>query len=1237
MKKYYSYILLILFFSGCATYKSKYADDGDAVDVANKKEVLHTFYLIGDAGLSPIGDMNPVLKSFKRRLDEADKNSTAIFLGDNIYPAGFPDPKDSTVAYLTAKNHLDAQLNTLTGFKGSKLFIPGNHDWYTDGLQGLKREQKYIQKILDDKDAFLPKNGCPIDVVEVNDDIAIIVLDTEWYLTNWNKKPGINDKCDIKSREKFFLELEDAIKDHREKTTIIAMHHPMSSYGIHGGQYSLRKQLYPKELPIPLPVLGTFINVLRKTTGASTEDLQNKRYLELIKRVTTLSQSSDKIVFASGHEHTLQYIEENNIPQIVSGAGSKEGSTRLLNGSRFSTGRRGYATLEVYKDGSSRVRFYGIDEKGEEVFLFTSEVLSPDAQEPDGVYTNTFPDKVKASVYSKEAVDKTGFFKAIWGDRYRKYYGKEVTAPVVLLDTLYGGLTPVKKGGGHQSKSLRLRDASGKEYVMRALKKSAELYLQSMAFKDQYVLEDLQETYTQELLEDFYTGSHPYAPFTVGKLSDAVGIYHTNPVLYYVPKQKALGKYNDVFGDELYMIEEHAGDGHGDLKSFGYSNELKSSDAMLENLRDDEKYAVDAQAYIRARLFDMIIGDWDRHVDQWRWAEFKENKKVIYRPVPRDRDQVFSKMGDGLLMGLATRIIPGLRLMEGFKEEIRSVKGFNSSPKTYALDLALLSQTAKEEWMEQASFLRENLDEKAIDEALKMFPEEVRDEEGIGEIKKILLARASHIEETANEYFDILNKFATVIGTDKDDWFEVTRLDDERTEVKVYRIIKGEKKRLFFSKIFYRSITKEIWIYGLDDDDVFEVKNEAGHKGMKVRIIGGQNNDVYTIENGKGVVVYDYKSKKNTFDKVEGAKVRLTDDYGVNTYDPLNIRSSTNQALPTIGFNPDDGIKIGFMDTYTYNGFRQNPFTQQHTLKASYYFATSGVELEYKGELANLFENWNLELKTRFTTPNFAINFFGYGNNTENNDDELGMDYNRVRIQNFEVSPSLVWRSQMGAKFRTGISYETIEVEETDNRFINTFYQENGAETVNSFIGVHGEYTYENYDNTGFPTMGMATAIEVGYKNNTNGDGKSFGYLVPSLSFNYKLIPNGRLVLATKWKGHLNIGNGYEFYQAASIGGIDGLRGFRNQRFTGKTAYYQNTDIRYSLRRMKTRILPTSMGLFAGFDYGKVWSPLIESNEWHTSYGGGFFINGSDILSVNLALFNSVDGARFTFGLGFAF
>lgn len=1238
MKKYYVYLLLFLTMTGCATFDAKYVDEKYAVDVADSKEVSHTFYLIGDAGLSPMGGLNPALKIFKDKLNGADENSTAIFLGDNIYPAGLPDPIDSTEAYFKAKNDLDAQLKTLENFKGRPLFIPGNHDWYTEGLIGLEREENYIKNALKQKNPFLPENGCPIDVIEIGEDIAIITIDSEWYLTNWDKRPDMNDKCEIKSRKKFLLELEDAIKDYRDRTTVIAMHHPTTSYGTHGGQYSLHQQFYPKALPFPIPILGTFINVLRRTTGASVEDLNNKRYTELMKKVTTLAQFSERVIFTSGHEHTLQYIVENNTPQIVSGSGAKEGATRLLNGSQFSTGKMGYATLKVYTDGSSRVRFYGVGENGKEEFLFTNTVLPPKENSYVGAFDSDFPATVKASVYTEEEIDKSGFFKAIWGERYRKYYGTEVTAPTVNLDTLMGGLEPVKKGGGHQSKSLRLRHKDGREFVMRALRKSAELYLQSMAFQDQYVLDDLKETYTQELLEDFYTGSHPYGPFTTGVLSDAVGLYHTNPVLYYVPKQPALKEYNASFGDELYMIEEHAGDGHGNLESFGFTDELKSTDSMLENLRDDEKYEVDENLYLRARLFDMVLGDWDRHVDQWRWAEFKDvaKDKIIYRPVPRDRDQVYSKMGDGALMKIATRIIPSLRLMEGFTEEIRNVKGFNSSPLTYVLDVSLLGETEKAQWMAQAKYLQENLTPSIIDRAFREFPKEVRDET-VDEIKQILLTRLNQIQKTASEYYHVLNTFAVVTGTDKDDWFEINRLNDKETEIKVFRNIGDRKEKLFYTKVFTTDDTHEIWVYGLDDDDIFEETNPSNFNGIKVRIVGGQNNDIYKIANGRKIALYDYKSKKNTLVETGRSKVKLSDDYELNTYRPLIVRNSFNQVVPTIGFNPDDGIRIGFLNTYTYNGFRQNPFTQRHSFGASYYFATSGFDLKYQGEFAHLFENWNGELMARFTSPNFAVNFFGFGNNTSNPDGVLDFDYNRVKLQQLEFSPSLVWRGQLGAKVKFGVSYQSISVEETEDRFINTFYQQNGDETNNDFVGVHAGYSFENKDNEAFPTMGMATSLQVGFTDNVNEKGGNYGYVIPSIGFDYKLVPNGRLVLATKWKAHFNIGDGYEFYQAASIGGWDGLRGFRNQRFTGKTAYYQNTDIRFSLGKKRTRLLPMAMGLFGGFDYGRVWYPEISSKRWHTSVGGGFFLNASDILSINTALFASEDGPRFTFGLGFGF
>ncbi len=1235
MKKYYRLLWLVALMAGCATQRAKYGDL-QAVDIEpTSAKVLHTFYLIGDGGKSPEGKLNPALKLFKERLAKADTNSTTIFLGDNVYPAGLPPEKDEQ--YKEAINSLDAQLKTLEDFKGKPLFIPGNHDWYSEGLEGLNLQQVYIQNKLDSQKVFFPENGCPIETIEVNDDIMIIVVDTEWYLTNWDKHPNMNDRCTIKDREKFFEEIEGLIKKNTDKTTILALHHPMTTYGLHGGQFSMKRNLYPSNNGVPLPIVGSLINVLRKTTGASREDLSNKRYNELRKRILTLAQYSEKVIIVSGHEHSLQYIVEENTPQIVSGSGAKQEATRLLNGSRFSAGKMGYAKLEVYNDGSSNVYFYGVDGTEQEEGLFSTQVLRPDERDTGKYYSKDFPSEMKASIYTKEETDKSGFFKWIWGNRYRDVYSTEVSVPTVDLDTMFGGLKVVRKGGGHQSKSLRLVNPDGKEYVMRALKKSAEIYLQAMAFKDQYVVGDFEDTYTEGLLEDFYTGSHPYAPFTIGKLSDAVGIYHTNPALYFVPKQDAIKNVDDEFGDELYMIEERADGGHSDQKSFGNSNILISTDDLLKKLRKDEDNEVDKAAYIRARLFDMMIGDWDRHTDQWRWTEFenKENGKVLYRPVPRDRDQVFSIMGDGFLMNLATRIIPGLSLMEGFNEEIRSVKGFNGSPRTFALDMVLLPETDIKLWEQEAEFIQKNITEAVIDRAFEEFPKEVRDE-NLPIIKRKLLARKSNLLQTAREYYGIINKFSVVVGTDKDDYFTIKGLPDGKTEVIGNRIQKGEKGEQFFNKTYDRNTTKEIWVYGLDDDDRFDV-NGIRSSNSKIRIIGGHNNDIYNIVDSKSVYIYDQKAKKNTFENNNGARIRLGNDYETNTYQPIKLKRSTNQFMPTIGSNPDDGLRIGFSNIYTYNGFLQNPFTSQHIVHAAFYFATQGFDIGYKGEFARVMGKANLELAAKFTSPNFSINFFGFGNETENLDDELDLDYNRVKMETIRLSPSLVWRGEFGSKLRTGISFESIEVEETEGRFVNTFYVANGQENRKDFIGVEGEYEYANTDNTAFPTLGMATSLLAGYKTSTDNDSQGFGYIVPSLSFDYKLIPSGRLVLATKWKAHFNIGDGYEFYQAASTGGIDGLRGFRNQRFTGKKSYYQNTDIRYSLRKIKTGLLPLAMGLYGGFDYGRVWLEDQDSDQWHTSYGGGFFLNAADIVSARIALFNSDDGLRFSFGLGFGF
>ena len=75
----------------------------------------------------------------------------------------------------------------------------------------------------------------------------------------------------------------------------------------------------------------------------------------------------------------------------------------------------------------------------------------------------------------------------------------------------------------------------------------------------------------KHLILDIFTGAHPYAPFVIGDLADAIGVYHTNPVLYYVPKQER--SWCSIMMNlemNLYMIEEHTSEGHSDKASFGF-------------------------------------------------------------------------------------------------------------------------------------------------------------------------------------------------------------------------------------------------------------------------------------------------------------------------------------------------------------------------------------------------------------------------------------------------------------------------------------------------------------------------------------------------------------------------------------------------------------------------------------------------------------------------------------------
>ena len=81
------FIIITLCLSACATYKPQYKNNSK-VDKFPDTEIAYSFYLIGDGGDSPKNVSSEAINAFKLDLNKASQNSSAIFLGSNIYPDG---------------------------------------------------------------------------------------------------------------------------------------------------------------------------------------------------------------------------------------------------------------------------------------------------------------------------------------------------------------------------------------------------------------------------------------------------------------------------------------------------------------------------------------------------------------------------------------------------------------------------------------------------------------------------------------------------------------------------------------------------------------------------------------------------------------------------------------------------------------------------------------------------------------------------------------------------------------------------------------------------------------------------------------------------------------------------------------------------------------------------------------------------------------------------------------------
>ncbi|MFZ0490381.1 MAG: BamA/TamA family outer membrane protein, partial [Salegentibacter sp.] len=1136
----------LLFFNLAALAQEK--------DRTKKSEVSHTFYITSNTGLKEEEAVSQILQQINKA-SRNDDEATLLLVGNVTGEDGYPSEEEEGNREKIQQSLRKNLLQPLQDFHGNVIFTPGVNEWNKAAPQTIDDLESYLQDNLKGSE-FWPSDGCPLEKEDINDKLVLEMVDSQWFLENWDDHPDINNKCDIKTREQLFIEFKDDLKDSHGKTIVVAVHHPVMS--------------------------NTKLGFFNKIAGFSTQAYQNEQYRYLRGRLKTLAKEFESVIFVSGNDRNLQFIEDDGIPQIISGAVGKTTKAKARKDKDFASEKRGYAKLTIFRNGNSKAEFFTLENGN--FHLAFSKKIKDDLTPLDDVSWHSkdeFGKTMEASIYTNKETTKTGTYKFFWGEHYRKVYSRKINAPVLFLDTLPGNLQVKKEGGGMQSRSLRLVGDDKHEYTLRALRKSAVRFLQAQAVKDHYIEDYLENTVAERYVQDFYTTAHPYAPFAVNDLANAINLLHVSPEIYYVPKQKTLGTNNDEYGDGLYMLEAHPGDENKDFAEYGKADDILSTSDLLLEMRESKDIKIDGAEYIRARLFDMLIGDWDRHYDQWRWAEYKqEDGSKLYRPIPRDRDYAFPKY-DGFMLGLLKAGFPELRKMESYDGNVDNVKWFNYNG--FALDNTLITQANWNDWKKQVEFIQNNLSDEVIKKAFETLPPAAQDS-SIARIQKNLKARRGNLEDIARRYYKYLNNLEVVTGTEEDDVFDIQRLPGGKTKVSIET---GGKE--VFSNTYDSHQSKMLWVYGLDGEDTFRITGE-GDDLLKMKVLGGEENDIYDFQNTRRVKLYDYKSKKNTVKNPHSHKW-LVDSYDINSYDPDKHRYHTNKLLPSMALSRDAGLQLGLMDTFTTYGLVRNPFTTRHKLGVTYYFMNAGLQVDYEGEFAQIFKDWNFAVKALYTNPSFTMNYFGTGNETYYNEDEMEHEFNRVQIQQWELAPFLRWHNDRGSSFEFGGSLESQKVNRKEDHFIaEAFAPENEVFDRQLYGGVQASYGYKNLDNPAYPSRGIDLNLLSGYKTNIDDHNNHFGYVKPSVSIDYPLHPSGAAVLATKIGGEAVLGDHYEFYDAATLGGNNNLRAYRFNRFNGKRSFYQTTDLRVAFTQFRTDFIPLVMGVTAGFDYGRVWT-----------------------------------------------
>jgi hypothetical protein len=794
------------------------------------------------------------------------------------------------------------------------------------------------------------------------------------------------------------------------------------------------------------------------------------------------------------------------------------------------------------------------------------------------------------------------------GANYRDTWATPVAVEVLDLAKEAGGLTPSRRVGGQQTKGLALTGADGRSYTFRGLEKDASHLLDS-------VDEDLRNGIIADILNDQMSAQHPGSELVARGILEAAGLPAPDWRLVVLPDDERLGEFRKDFAGAVGVFAVYPQAGKGAVPGFLDATEIIDHQELYQRLQAGTD-AADLPALLRARLVDILMGDWDRHRKQWRWARVPGNP--LWVPIPEDRDQAFSRY-EGFALGRVRGRDPRF---QDFDARYPGIGGLTYNG--WEQDRRLLVGFSREQFVRAAIELQARLAQPALEKAVRNLPPEWFERDGAS-VLAALGARRDALATVAGKYHDHLAQQVDVYLTDQAERVDARRLSNGDLDVTVRRAADGGAGPPTFHRVFAARQTEEVRFYTLGGDDAVAVT--GGGRGPRVRMIGGKGDDLLDASGSGNAKLSDSEGRNRAVDAPQDARAYTAPPPPRNApWIPPRDFTRESWSAPWLSYSQDLGAFVGYaVHTQSY-AFRKTPFGSAHDVRAGYSFGQQSGRADYVGTFHRENRGSTFGL-FGYASGVDVLRFYGFGNETVPDADE---DFTKVNANQAVVLPTFQQPLGRRGLLLVGPLVKYTENDTDELQLVNALAPY-GSGTFGE-LGLHGMLAWDGRDSALFPRKGVFAAVRGTYFPEAWDVESHFGQVNGNV--NAYLSAGTAATLALRVGGKKVFG-AHPYFEGAMLGagavGVnalsepeDTLRGFRTQRFVGDASAWANSSLRLRLSRI-TLVVPGTWGVEGFADTGRVWLEGETSDTWHVGVGGGIWVS---LLKDRLAFSGGIAHSR---------